>query len=67
VTYNNRNCSRAQTSREPVLSSKREAVEVDILLEVIKFALIPLVILAMPILFVLVLDIAAHLKELFGR
>ena len=39
----------------------------DILLDVIKFALIPLIILVMPILFVLVLDIAAHLQELFGR
>jgi hypothetical protein len=39
---------------------------VDILLDVIKFAMIPLVILIMPILFVLVLDIAAHLRELLG-
>lgn len=39
----------------------------DILLDVIKFALIPLIVLVMPILFVLVLDIAAHLRELFGQ
>jgi hypothetical protein len=39
----------------------------DILLDVIKFALIPLIILVMPILFILVLDIGAHLRELFGR
>lgn len=38
----------------------------DILLDVIKLALIPLIILAMPILFILVLDIAAHLRELLG-
>jgi hypothetical protein len=45
---------------------KVRAAVVDILLDVIKVALIPIVILAMPILFVLVLDIAAHLRELFG-
>jgi hypothetical protein len=39
----------------------------DILLEVIKFALIPLILLAIPFLFVLVLDIAAHLQELLGQ
>lgn len=39
----------------------------DIFLEVIKFALIPLILLVIPILFVLILDIAAHLGELFGR
>lgn len=39
----------------------------DIVLEIIKFALIPLILLVIPILFVLILDIAAHLGELFGR
>ena len=39
----------------------------DILLDIIKVALIPLILLAIPILFVLILDIAAHLGELFGR
>jgi hypothetical protein len=39
----------------------------DILLDVIKIALIPIVLLAIPILFILIFDIAAHLGELFGR
>lgn len=39
----------------------------DILLDVIKFALIPLILLLIPVLFVLILDIAAHLGELFGK
>ncbi len=39
----------------------------DILLEVFKVALIPLILLAIPVLFILILDIAAHLGELFGR
>lgn len=47
--------------------TQAKAVAVDILLDVIKFALIPAIVLVMPILFVLVLDIAAHLRELFGR
>jgi hypothetical protein len=38
----------------------------EILLDIIKIALIPLVLLAAPILFVLIFDIAAHLGELFG-
>ena len=50
-------------SESPIES---EVGPVDILLDVIKVALIPLIILAMPILFILVLDIAAHLRELLG-
>jgi hypothetical protein len=39
----------------------------DILLDIIKIALIPIVLLAIPILFILIFDIAANLGELFGR
>jgi hypothetical protein len=39
----------------------------DIVLDIIKVALIPIILLAIPILFILILDIAAHLGELFGR
>jgi hypothetical protein len=39
----------------------------DIVLDIIKVALIPIVLLVIPILFILIFDIAAHLGELFGR
>lgn len=32
----------------------------------IKLLLIPIVLLAVPVLFILVFDLAAHLRELFG-
>ena len=38
----------------------------DIFLDVMKVALIPIILLAIPFLFVLILDIAAHLGDLFG-
>lgn len=39
----------------------------DIVEDLIKLLLIPVVLLGIPILFVLILDIAAHLGELFGE
>ncbi len=35
--------------------------------QIIKLLIIPLVLVGIPILFILVFDIAAHLGELFGR
>lgn len=39
----------------------------DLLEELIKLLLIPAVLLGIPILFILIFDIAAHLGELFGE
>lgn len=39
----------------------------DIVAEIIKVLMIPIVLLAIPIIFVLIFDIAAHLGELFGE
>ena len=39
----------------------------NIVADVIKLLLIPIVLIAVPILFILVFDIAAHLRELFGQ
>ncbi len=39
----------------------------EIIQELIKFLIIPALIIIIPILFILVLDIAAHLGELFGQ
>lgn len=39
----------------------------DVLEQIIKLLIIPLVLVGVPILFILVFDIAAHLGELFGR
>ena len=39
----------------------------NVLEQIIKLIIIPLVLVGVPILFILVFDIAAHLNELFGR
>ncbi len=39
----------------------------DIVEELIKLLLIPVVLIVIPILFILVFDIGAHLRELFGE
>ncbi len=39
----------------------------NVLEQIIKLVIIPLVLVGIPILFILVFDIAAHLGELFGR
>jgi hypothetical protein len=39
----------------------------NVLEQIIKLLIIPLVLVGVPILFILVFDIAAHLGELFGR
>ncbi|HEU4793082.1 MAG TPA: hypothetical protein VFS96_05445 [Nitrolancea sp.] len=39
----------------------------EILQELIKFLILPALVIIIPILFILVLDIAAHLGELFGQ
>ncbi|MGA7672968.1 MAG: hypothetical protein WBW04_21305 [Nitrolancea sp.] len=39
----------------------------NVLEQIIKLLIIPLVLIGIPILFILVFDIAAHLSELFGR
>jgi hypothetical protein len=45
----------------------KELAAMDIIQELIKFLIIPALIIIIPILFILVLDIAAHLGELFGQ
>lgn len=39
----------------------------NVIEDLIKLLIIPLVLLGVPILFILVFDIAAHLGELFGQ
>jgi len=39
----------------------------NVLEQIIKLVILPLVLVGVPILFILVFDIAAHLGELFGR
>lgn len=39
----------------------------DIVRDLIKILIIPIVLIVIPILFILVFDIGAHLGELFGR
>lgn len=39
----------------------------EIVQELIKFLILPALIVLIPIFFILVLDVAAHLEELFGR
>ena len=39
----------------------------NVVMDLIKIVLIPLVLLVIPILFILIFDIGAHLRELFGR
>jgi len=39
---------------------------VNVIEDLIKLAIIPIVVLCLPILFTLVFDIAAHLGDLFG-
>ena len=38
-----------------------------VIADLIKLALIPIVLIAVPILFILIFDLAAHLRELFGQ
>jgi hypothetical protein len=40
---------------------------VDVVEALIKLLIIPLVLIGIPILFILIFDIAAHLGELFGE
>ena len=39
----------------------------NVVMDLIKIVLIPLVLVVIPILFILIFDIGTHLRELFGR
>jgi hypothetical protein len=53
--------------REASLGQIDERVQrVSVIEDLIKLAIIPIVVVCLPILFILVFDIAAHLGDLFG-